>query len=87
MADISRAQIRSGNADVERNRHFRLCVVEGRFLDRLAENGGNLTGDAEDALAVRTVCRDGNIEDIVVKAQYRLNVRTRNTIRRLKQTT
>ena len=80
MTDISRAKIRCRNADIERNSDFRLSIVKSRFLDWFSENRSNLSCDTEDTLAVRTVCGDGDIEDIVIETQDRLDIRTRNAV-------
>ena len=77
VADISRAQILCRYADIERDLHIGLGIVECRLFERLAENGSDFTCNTEDALAVRTVCRDRDIEDIVIEPQDRLYIRTR----------
>ena len=58
MTDVSGAEVGSGNADVEIDRNVALCVIQSGLLDVLAEYCSNLTSDAEDGLAVRSVCSD-----------------------------
>ena len=85
MTDVSGAKIRSGYSDVEVDLNIALCVIKSRLLNGLAKNCSNLTCDTEDRLAVRSVCRDGNVENIIVKAKDRLYVCTRNGVSRKNQ--
>ena len=77
MADIAGAQLRSfyGNVKVFKS-DVCLCIVESRHPERLLQYSGDFARDAEDALAVRAVSRDGNIEKPVVKTKDRLYVRS-----------
>ena len=68
MTDVSRAEVRSRYADVEVNCNIALSVIKSRLLNGLAEYCSNLSCDTEDRLAVRSVCRDGNVENIIIKA-------------------
>ena len=54
----------------------------GRHLQGLVQHSGDLAGNAEHALAVGTVGRDGDIKDVVVKADNFLNRRARDGVLR-----
>ena len=45
-------------------------VVHGGHVQRLAEDGGHLAGDAQHRLAVGTVCGDGDVKDVVIQTHH-----------------
>ena len=85
MSDVSRAEIGSRNSDVEIDRNIALRVIKSRFLNLLAEHCCYFPCDTVDGLAVRSVCSDGNVENIIIKAKDGLNVCTGNRIFRKDQ--
>ena len=76
LADEARAEIRSFHGNVEAGLfHLRRMIFDGRHLHRFSEARRHLAGHSEDALAVRTVRGDGDIEDPVVQAGDGLHIR------------
>ena len=67
VCHIARAQV--GRFHLDGDGRIRLAdsfVVHGGHVQRLAEDGGHLAGDAQHGLAVGTVCGDGDVEDVVI---------------------
>ena len=74
VADVARAQVRGLHSDGQaRLGGLADGVVRCGHLQRLAQHGGNLTRNAQNALAVGAVGGDGDIKDIVVKPHNVLN--------------
>ena len=76
MSDVSRADVLRLDGDVKAFlSDLRLRVVHGGLLQLLVEHCRNLSRKAENALAVRSVRRDGDIENPVVQSENRLHIR------------
>ena len=74
MSDVARAKVGRFHGDGQaRLGGFADGVVRCGHLQRLAQHGGNLTRNAQNALAVGAVGGDGNIKDIIVKPHNVLN--------------
>ena len=80
MSDITRTKIRSRYADVEIDLFAGFGEIKCGLLNGLAEDSRNFPCDTEDALAVRSVGCDGNIENIIVKAENGLNIASGNAV-------
>ena len=74
MPDVARAEVRRFHRDGKaRVGGVGLGVVGGRHLQGLAQHGGHLPRDAQHALAVGAVGRDGDIEDVVIQPHHLLD--------------
>ena len=77
MCAVTRAEIRRiygyGKAFLY---HIGCSEIGCRFLHFLAQNSSNFSCNAENALAVRTVCCDGNIKNPVIQTGNLLDIRT-----------
>ena len=68
MSDVARAKVGRFHGDGQaRLGGFADGVVRCGHLQRLAQHGGNLTRNAQNALAVGAVGGDGNIKNVIVK--------------------
>ena len=74
MTDVARAKVGRFHGDGQaRLGGFADGVVRCGHLQRLAQHGGNLTRNAQNALAVGAVGGDGNIKNIIIQPHNILN--------------
>ena len=74
VADVARAEVRGFNGDGQAViGSVGDGVVGGGHLEGLAQHGGNLAGNAQDALAIGAVGGDGDVKDVIVQADDLLN--------------
>ena len=85
VADVVRhitgAQVRGLHLDGDGS--IRLAdslVIHGGHMQGLAQNGSDLAGNAQHGLAIRAVCGDGDIEDIVIQTDNGCDVGAGNGI-------
>ena len=75
VCHIARTQV--GRFHLDGDGRIRLAdslVVHGGHVQRLAQDGSDLAGDAQNGLAVRAVGGDGDVEDVVIQTHHRGNV-------------
>ena len=83
MANVARAEILGLDADGQARIHIVADrVVGGGHLEGLVQHCCNLARNAEHTLAVGAVGRDGNIKNVVVKADDLLNGRAGDSVLR-----
>ena len=83
MANVARAEILGLDADGQARIHIVADrVVGGGHLEGLVQHCCNLARNAEHTLAVGAVGRDGNIKNVVVKADDLLNRRAGDSVLR-----
>ena len=74
VADIARAEVGRFHGNVQARVLIIACGVIGSgHFEGLIQHGSNLAGDAENALAVRTVGGDGDVKDVIVQSDHLLN--------------
>ena len=74
MCNITRAEVGCFDGDMKGNITSVFGVGQIGHLERLFQYSRNFSCDTDDRLAVGTVCRDADIENIVIQPQNRLDI-------------
>ena len=83
VCHVAGAQVRSFHLDGDgRVRLTDSFVIHGRHVEGLAEDGRYFAGNAQNGLAIRAVCGNGDIKNVIIQADDRSNVRAGNGILR-----